>query len=126
MNVVVKVSKIDGKGVFAARDFKKGGAVLDWSDSPILTPEQAKKIPEEDKKYIYYDGDKQVLVNPPARFVNHSCDPNTFIHNFSGIAKKNIKKDEEITEDYSKENNISLRIKCNCRSKNCKGIIKID
>ncbi|HLD57340.1 MAG TPA: SET domain-containing protein-lysine N-methyltransferase [archaeon] len=126
MNVTVKGSKTEGKGVFAGQDFKRGEVVLDWSDSPILTPKQAEKIPEEDKKYIYYDGNKQVLVKPPARFVNHSCYPNTFIHNFSGIAKKDIKKDEEITEDYSKENNPSLRIKCNCGSKNCKGIIKID
>ncbi|MBI4164081.1 MAG: SET domain-containing protein, partial [Candidatus Aenigmarchaeota archaeon] len=96
MNVIVKGSEIDGKGVFAARDFKRGEVVLDWSDSPILTPEQAEKISEEDKKYIYYNGDKRVLVRPPARFVNHSCDPNTFIRDFFGIAKKDIKKGDEI------------------------------
>ena len=126
MNVIVKESKIEGKGVFAARDFKKGEVVLDWSDSLIFTPEQAKKLPEEDKKYIYYDRNKRVLVKSPARFVNHSCDPNTFICNFCGIAKRDIKKGEEITEDYSKENNPDLKLECNCGSKNCKGIVKTD
>ena len=64
------------------------------------------------------------MVTPPARFVNHSCDPNTFLHNFCGIAKRDIKKGEEITEDYSKENNPDFRLECKCGSKNCKGIVK--
>ncbi|MFH1588545.1 MAG: SET domain-containing protein-lysine N-methyltransferase [Candidatus Diapherotrites archaeon] len=126
MNVIVKESKIEGKGVFAARKFKKGETVLDWCDSPILTSDEIKKIPEENKKYIYYSKKNLILVKPPARFVNHSCNPNTFIQNFQGIAKRDIQKGEEITEDYSKENNPGFRMKCNCKSKNCKEIIKTD
>ena len=124
MSVIVKESKIEGRGVFAARDFKKGEVVLDWSDSPVLTPEQAEKFPEKDKKYFYYDGDRRVLVTPPARFVNHSCNPNTFVRDFSGIAKRDIKKGEEITEDYSKENNPNFEMKCNCGCENCRGIVR--
>src|SRR3989344_8142373 len=115
-NVAVRKSKIHGKGVFALKGFKKGEIVLDWSGSPELTPEQTNRVPKEDKKYIYYGKDKRVLVKPPARYVNHSCDPNTFIRGFCGIAKTNIKKGEEITENYSKENNPGFRMKCNCKS----------
>src|SRR3989338_10093049 len=115
MDVIVRKSDIEGKGVFATRNFKKGETVLDWSDSPILTSQA--EVLEEDKKYIYYDKDKRVLVKPPAMYVNNSCDPNTFIRDFFGIAKRDIKKGEEITEDYSKENNPYLKIKCNCISK---------
>lgn len=124
MDIIVKESHIEGKGVFTARDFKKGEMVLDWSDSPILTPGQAEEIPEEDKKYLYYSGDKRIFVSSPARFVNHSCDPNTVIRNFCDIAKRDIKSGEEITEDYSTENNPNLDIICKCGSKNCKRIIK--
>ncbi len=124
MNVIVKESIIEGRGVFAARNFKKGEIVLDWSDSPILTQKQADNIPEIEKKFIYYDKNKRILVKPPARFVNHSCNPNTFIYNSLGIASRDIKKGEEITEDYSKEKNPYLNMKCNCGSKKCKGIIK--
>ena len=99
-DVIVKNSKVQGKGVFAARDFKKGEIVLDWGDSQILNLEQIKKILHKDKKYIYYGENKYILVKPPARFVNHSCNPNTFIKDFKGIAKRKIQKDEEITEDY--------------------------
>ena len=104
-------------------NFKKGEIVLDWSDSQVLTQEQANKVPEEDKKFLYYPGDKIVLVTSPARFVNHSCDPNTFIRGFFGIAKRDIKKGEEITEDYSKEHNPGFKMECRCGSKNCKKII---
>ena len=123
MNVIIKKSKISGRGVFAARNFKKGEVVLDWRDSPVLTSEQLTKLPEDEKKFVYYGYEKPILVNPPARFVNHSCSPNTFIKDYRGIAKKDIKKGEEITEDYSLEHNPNFKLKCNCGSKNCKSII---
>ncbi len=34
-DIVVKKSKIIGKGVFAIRDFKKGEVVLKWNPKPI-------------------------------------------------------------------------------------------
>ena len=126
MDVIVKESGIEGRGVFAAKDFKKNEVVLDWSSSPVLTSKQVKEVSEEDQKYVYYDKNKYILVEAPARFVNHSCDPNTFIKGFCGIAKRDIQKGEEITEDYSKENNPDFKMECNCGSKNCKGIIKTE
>jgi len=122
-NITIKQSEIEGKGVFAARDFEKGERVLDLHDSLSLTSAQAKKVPEEYKQYIYYGSNKQVLVQPPARFVNHSCDPNTGIRNLYGIARRDIKKNEEITKDYSKEKYPGLNMECNCGSENCNGII---
>lgn len=123
MNVIVKESRIHGKGVFALRDFKKGEVVLDWSDSPVLTPEEAEEVPDEEKKFIYYGEGKLMMIKPPARFVNHSCDANTFIRDCGDIAKRDIKKGEEITEDYSEENNPHLRIECNCGSSKCRDVI---
>jgi uncharacterized protein len=123
-HVIVKESGINGKGVFATKNFKKGEVVIDWSESPVLTKAEAKKVPQKEHKYLYYvDDNKQILVTTPARYVNHSCDPNTFIKGFYGLAKKDIMKGEEITEDYTKENNPEFSLKCNCGSKNCKGII---
>ena len=123
MDVVVKESNIERKGVFAQRDFNKGEIVLDWSKSPILTFSEAERLPPDQEKYVYYCEDKCVLVDPPARFVNHSCDPNIFIRDCFGIAKRAIKKGEEITEDYSLEPNPHLHLICNCKSENCRGII---
>ena len=50
MSVIIRNSKIQGKGVFAGTDFKKGDIVMKWDDSVILTEKEAKKIPEKYKK----------------------------------------------------------------------------
>jgi len=123
VDVIVEESDVEGKGVFALRDFKKGEVVLDWSSSPVLTQEEIKRLSAEQEKFVYYLGNGGILVNPPARFVNHSCDPNTFIRGFFGIAKRGIKKGEEITEDYLLEDNPNLYFACKCRSNKCRGII---
>ena len=46
MSVVVKNSKIQGKGVFADTHFKKGNIVMKWDASMMLTKKEAKKIPK--------------------------------------------------------------------------------
>ena len=123
-DVVVKESKIDGKGVFAARSFKKGELVLKWDISRELSEEEATALSENEKKYVAFWNSKWVLQLPPARFVNHSCNPNTFIKDFCDIAKRDIEKGEEITSDYSKEPEPNMNMKCKCGSKNCRGTIK--
>ena len=59
----------------------------------------------------------------PERYVNHSCKANTYSKNGFDIAKRDIKKGEEITADYTKED-VLFGFKCGCNSKTCKGTIK--
>ena len=49
MDVIIKKSKIEGKGVFAARDFKKGEIVVKWDISHQLSPEEAKNFLKQRK-----------------------------------------------------------------------------
>lgn len=123
MDVIVKKSEIEGKGIFASRDFKKGEVVIKWDISHQLTPEEVKKLPETEKRYIANLEGRYILMQSPAKYVNHSCDANTYADNFCDIAKRDIKKGEEITADYSKEAVPDLNMKCRCGSKNCRGII---
>jgi len=90
--VVVKKSKIQGFGVFAGRDFKKGETVLRWGNSKQLTEEEAKLVPAEEKKYVAFFNGKYVFQLPPARYMNHSCNPNTFVRAFCDVALNGIKK----------------------------------
>ncbi|MFA7253076.1 MAG: SET domain-containing protein-lysine N-methyltransferase [Patescibacteria group bacterium] len=122
-DVYVKKSPIDGMGVFAARDFKKGETILKWDTSETLTEEQVKDLSNVYKKYVYLIDGKYTVQQVPARYVNHSRDPNTTVINFSDVAIKDIKKNNEITSDCS-SSKVEEPIICKCGSSNCRGIIK--
>ncbi|MFH0814584.1 MAG: SET domain-containing protein-lysine N-methyltransferase [Candidatus Falkowbacteria bacterium] len=57
--IIIKKSKIQGKGVFAARDFKKGDIVIKWRPKKILTREQAEALPESDVPFECMCGSKK-------------------------------------------------------------------
>jgi SET domain-containing protein len=64
-----------------------------------------------------------------AEFINHSCDPNLYMH-FIGrrgyyVSLRPIKKGEELTIDYAFrwEKDEKRRVKCNCGSPKCRGWI---
>ncbi len=124
-DLIVKKSKIHGKGVFANRDFKKGEVVIKYNLKP-LTKKEFENLPEKEKHYTDFKDGKYWLFQIPERFVNHSCEPNTNPDQIKrcDIAIRDIKKGEEITTDYRKDNIEGLNMRCKCGSKNCKGIIK--
>jgi SET domain-containing protein len=121
MDILISDSKINGKGVFANRDFKKGEIILKWKPTKLKKSE----ISKFDKRYILIDDKGQYyLMNPPERYINHSCSPNCYteVDNQRDITLRNIKKGEEITTTYSKDP-FNEKMKCNCGSENCKGLI---
>lgn len=122
-NIIVKKSKINKKGVFAARDFKKGEVVLKWKPK-ALKKSEAEKLKDSQKHYLHKtSNNKYYLIQPPERFVNHSCEANTQVKNSScDVAIRDIKKSEEITSCYGKDA-LALFV-CKCGSKNCKNVIK--
>lgn len=117
INVVVKKSKIDKRGVFAVRDFEKGEVVLKWRPR-ILKKLEVDKLSDNEKHYIDRVDKKYFLMQAPEKYVNHSCEPNTKAKNNCDVAIRNIKKGEEITSNYSK--NSLMPFKCICGSKKCK------
>lgn len=123
-DVAVKKSRIHGLGVFASRNFKKGEIVIKWDTSNKLTKKEVDELPEEEKRYIVYFNGEYILMQPPAKYVNHSCDANTYSKNFCDFAKRDIKKGEEITANYSETMAPEECMECKCGSKNCKKIIK--
>ena len=125
-SIETKGSKINGKGVFAKRDFKEGEIVVKWDIAHTLTNGQLKTLPREDKKYIASFNRQYFIMQPPTKYVNHFCDANTHVVNFCDVALRDIKSGEEITTDYSKDVTTPLKMKCNCGSKNCQGIIVVN
>ncbi len=120
-DIIIKKSKINKKGVFAARDFRKGEVVLKWNPK-ILEQSEIGKLKNNQKQYLKKVGrNKYFLRQSPEKFVNHSCEANTRSKNGCDVAIRKIKKGEEITSDYGKDSLVSFV--CKCGSKNCRGVI---
>ncbi|MFH2020186.1 MAG: SET domain-containing protein-lysine N-methyltransferase [archaeon] len=122
-SIMVKKSKIQGEGVFAGKNFRKGAIVLTWDTSMILTKAEAKRIPTRYKKYLVFSKGKFIVAQNPEKYLNHSCNPNTIEKDFCDVAARGIKKGEELTTDYSLDAPPHIKMKCNCGQKNCKKII---
>jgi len=50
-HILVKKSKINKKGVFAVKDFKKGEIALKWNPK-IIVRSEIDKLPKTEKHYI--------------------------------------------------------------------------
>lgn len=124
--VLVKDSPIAGKGVFAAQHIPKDTRILTINDShEIADPET---VPEEHKEHLdFLANGKIILMQSPEVFINHSCDPNTYIKTTDGkrhlIAMRDILSGEEITYDYAINGDYEWGVPCNCGSVNCRKVV---
>ena len=128
--VKVRKSKIQGKGVYAANNIKKGEVVLKIDDSHIV--ENISKLTKTQYEFDcdYLASGKVVLMQPPERYINHSCDPSTYVRTVKGIrnviAMHKIRAGDEITYDYSINGNNEGTFYCYCGSDNCRGVYQGD
>jgi SET domain-containing protein len=123
-NVVVKKSRIIGKGVFSSKNFREGEVILEIDDSHVVTdPSKLTKEQHEFELDYFADG-KIVIMQAPERYINHSCDPNSYVKTVDGIRKVfamgDIQKGEEIVGDYSINGHNEGTFKCRCGSENCR------
>ena len=83
--VVLRGSPIHGIGVFAGVDFPKG-AILRIDDSHVVSDKAPMRASHSEYDYYctYLVGGKVVLMQPLARHINHSYDPNAFVRTRSG------------------------------------------
>jgi SET domain len=122
-----------GIGVFAAREFSRGGVIMmdfdgDYYDQVLSYQELSSR--GIDLKYPLQVGHDRFRV-PCGNiddFVNHSCEPTAGVRLYpSGmiiLAIQPIKVHEEITLDYATYlNNSYEQMICRCGSANCRGII---
>lgn len=134
-NLSVRQSMIHGRGVFANQPVPKGELVLEIDDSePVLdrgqlSPEQAIFI----DVFVAVDGtQKTTWMKSPERFINHSCEPNTYVRTDmrSGVrrtwALKNIRMGEELTWDYALNiwEEWIRPVACHCGAESCLGMIR--
>jgi SET domain-containing protein len=119
----VRKSKIEGKGVFALRDFKPGEIVIAWDTSNTLSEDEYARLPEDQRRYVVRFKGQWLYMMPPSRYVNHSCDANTRALNGADVAIKEIHAGEEITSDYRSEMKLGEKMECHCGAATCIGYI---
>ena len=117
-------SRIHGWGVYAIRSIPKNTRIIDYAGEKISNQESLRR----ERRYIR-DGhiwcfkltnrtviDAGVGGND-ARFINHSCRPNCYIHIVDGTiwirAARRIRRGEELTYHYNTDG--EGLIKCRCR-----------
>jgi SET domain-containing protein len=139
--IIVKESKIHHKGVFASKDIAKGTKVIEYIGDKLSKEESDKRADEQLEKaakdhkeglvYIFelndeFDIDGNVPEND-AKYINHSCNPNCEIENDGQhiwiVAKRDIKKNEELYYNYGYDPEDFEDHPCLCGSDNCVGYI---
>lgn len=75
--VAVGDGNLDGKGVYATRDFAAGEPVVSFELVP-LSREDFDRLPDGEDLFVHSYGGRRWLYPPPARWVNHADDPSCF------------------------------------------------
>ncbi|MDQ9169289.1 SET domain-containing protein-lysine N-methyltransferase [Oxalobacteraceae bacterium R-40] len=139
--IVVRDSKVHGRGVFATRKIPEGSFIIEYMGERITEREaNRRKAADPDNPFHTFffslengkmiDGDAD---GNDARWINHSCEPNCeareekgriFIH-----ALRDIKRGEELNYDYGLilEERHTPAVKrayaCLCGSSQCRGTL---
>lgn len=122
--IYVKETPMKGKGVFALRDIRKDEIISSFT-GPRVKIENLDEFPSEVVDHLFNVGtDEYIMAREPEVRTNHSCDPNAgIVQDVCLIAMRDIKKDEEITFDYSVIINDDWVLDCLCGSPLCRKTI---
>ena len=125
-HIYIRTSVIDGKGVAAGEDIKKGDVIYHIKGEAKFFTIENKKDSLSNPNWIGIGENKWINPDYPNQYLNHSCNPNSGIKGtVTMVAIKDIKEGEEITIDYSIiEGDDLWEMKCACGEKNCRKIIR--
>lgn len=112
-----------GKGLFAAVDIKKGTLIAEYTGTKV----PSKEADASKSRYLFEVDDEWTIDaeggGSVARYINHSCEPNTEAEIEDGhiniYAVKKILSGQEITIDYGDEyyDEFIRPVGCKCGAK---------
>jgi len=109
----------------AARDFAPGDLVVAITGHEVRVPT---RYTLQLAPGSHIDAEPQpgaVGGYPEWRFLNHSCDPNTMVRGKTFVARRAIRRGDELTFDYeSTEWDMATPFSCECTSRNCRSMIR--
>ena len=126
--VAFRDSGIHGMGGFALCKIKKGTPIIEYVGERITKAEAAVRVAAENPFIFCLDDESDVdgdVAWNPARFLNHSCEPNAEAEIFGDqiwiMALRNIQPGEEITFNYSYDLENYEEHPCRCGAAQCVG-----
>lgn len=130
--IEVRPSGISGLGVFALQTLEPGAVILGIDDSRVV--DEAHPLDPDAGEFgshrDYLPDGTVVLMRPPERHINHSCDPNCFVYSVHRrrfvIAMRPVARGEEIVYDYAINAVGGETWECRCGSPRCRGRHKCD
>ena len=131
--VQIKKSKIAGTGTYAGAHIPSRKKIGNMDGEIISYKEAQKRVKRQPGNVLYMvefdNGDIALdasINSNELRFINHSCNPNTFMRRayrrVEYYALRNIKQGEELTCDYG-ETHHEGTVPCKCGATNCRGFI---
>lgn len=121
-------SGIHGMGGFALCKIKKATPIIEYVGHRITKAEAAVRVAAENPFIFCLDDESDVdgdVTWNPARFLNHSCEPNAEAEIFGDqiwiMALRNIQPGEEITFNYSYDLENHEDHPCRCGAAKCVG-----
>ena len=99
-------SAIHGFGVFAGEFIRKGTKIWRFVEGfdRVYSLKAFAKLPKPARDFIRFHGyrvDGEIILTIDHDcHMNHCDDPNTYLHNGYAVARRNIRKGTEITNDY--------------------------
>ena len=132
VQVWIGKSRIAGKGLFAGQAITKDTIISRYRGTKISKAQSARALAHGNAYICYlnnrYDLDGNMLQNP-ARYINHSCDPNCALQTTGRaiwvVALRDIQEGEELTHRYNYAYDPAryTEFPCCCGAKNCVGYI---
>ena len=124
-------SKIHRWGVYATRKIPKNTRIINYAGEKISNQESLKRERRYRKRgHVWcFKLTRRTVIDAAvggniARFINHACQPNCYVHITGGIiwirAARTIRQGEELTYNYHTDG--EEQIICRCRP-GCQGLL---
>ncbi|KAG0715222.1 Histone-lysine N-methyltransferase trr [Chionoecetes opilio] len=129
-------SKIQGLGLYAARDIEKNTMIIEYIGEIIrseLAEVREKRYEAMNRGIYMFRLDDQRVVDATvtgglARYINHSCGPNCYTETIEVerdmkiliISNRKILRGEELAYDYKFDEEEDHKIPCLCGAENCR------
>jgi uncharacterized protein len=119
-------SVIEGTGLFAGRAFEEGETVLVLGGR-VIDDAQLARLRRHSSLAVGEGINLLQDEDDPARYGNHSCDPNLWLADeVTLVARRGITAGEELTVDYATMTVAPWQMECRCGAGRCRGVVTGD